>query len=84
MRLGRINSSSETNETPDLIKLGIVNGKPCRLLIDTGADMTTVPSRLITPSQYTGKKVQAKLADGGLLSIPFYLAIFLQGYQAVL
>ena len=63
MRLGRINSRSETNEFPDLIKLGIVNGKPCRLLIDTGADMTTVPARLIMPSQYTGKEVQAKLAD---------------------
>ena len=63
MRLGRINSGSETNEFPDLIKLGIVNGKPCRLLIDTGADMTTVPARLIMPSQYTGKEVQAKFAD---------------------
>ena len=50
VRLGRINSGSETNEFPDLIKLGIVNGKPCRLLIDTGADMTTVPARLIMPS----------------------------------
>ena len=37
VRLGRINSGSETNEFPDLIKLGIVNGKPCRTLIDTGA-----------------------------------------------
>ena len=63
MRLGRINSGSETNEFPDLIKLGIVNGKPCKLLIDTGADMTTVPARLIIPSQYTGEEVQAKLAD---------------------
>ena len=50
VRLGRINSSSKTNEFPDLIKLGIVNGKPCRLLIDTGADMTTVPAKLIMPS----------------------------------
>ena len=63
VRLGRINSGSETNEFPDFIKLGIVNRKPCRFLIDTGADMTTVPARLIMPSQYTGKEVQAKLAD---------------------
>ena len=63
MRFGRINSGSERDKFPDLIKLGIINGKPCRLLIDTGADVSTVAARLIRLSQFTGNEVQAKLAN---------------------
>ena len=43
--------------------MGTINGKPCRLLIDTGADKTAVPAWLIEPFQYTGKETQARLAD---------------------
>ena len=63
MKLGRISSGSETDEFSDLLRVGTINGKPCRLLIDTGADKTAVPAWLIEPFQYTGKETQARLAD---------------------
>ena len=63
VKLGRISSGSETDEFSDLLRVGTINGKPCRLLIDTGADKTAVPAWLIEPFQYTGKETQARLAD---------------------
>ena len=32
----RISSGSETDKFSDLLRVGTINGKPCRLLIDTG------------------------------------------------
>ena len=63
VKLGRISSGSETDEFSDLLRVGTINGKPCRLLIDTEADKTAVPAWLIEPFQYTGKETQARLAD---------------------
>ena len=34
---------------------GKVNGELCPVKVDTGADMTAVPSRFIRKNQYTGK-----------------------------
>ena len=41
-----------------------INGQECSMILDTGATMTAVPGRYITPSQYTGGEVVVTLGDG--------------------
>ena len=66
VKLGRITSGSETDEFSDFLRVGTINGKPCRLLIDTGADKTAVPAWLIEPSQYTVKRPKPGWLTGKL------------------
>ena len=58
-----IYSDLELEELAELVGVGSINGIPCKCLIDTGANRTTVPASLIQTHQYTGKTEKAMLAN---------------------
>ena len=58
-----IYSDLELEELAELVRVGKINGIPCKCLIDTGANRTTVPASLIQTHQYTGKTEKAMLAN---------------------
>ena len=53
-KLGMINFESESEEDKALRRIGTINGRPCKCLINTGANQTTVPVHLIQPNKFTG------------------------------
>ena len=55
--LGMIQSDSDDDPAGELIKrVGTIDGRTGRMLVDTGASRTTVPARYINPTQYTGNE----------------------------
>ena len=53
----------------ELLKTGNINGRLCRCLIDTGANRTTVPDRLVPMECFTGKTAKARLANQGIVTL---------------
>ena len=68
-KLGMISSGSEAEEMQQLLRTGNINGRLCRCLIDTGANRTTVPDRLVPMECFTGKTVKARLANQGIVTL---------------
>ena len=64
-----INLESESEEDKALRRIGTIDGRPCRCLIDTGANRTTVPAHLIQPNKFTGVEEKAVLATNGVESL---------------
>ena len=58
-----IYSDFELEELAELVRVGNINGIPCKCLIDTWENRTTVPASLIQNHQYTGKAEKAMLAN---------------------
>ena len=61
LRLARLGSPGREGE--QFVKEGSVNGIVCRVILDSGAMMTAVPSTFIAPSQYCNKQIEARMAD---------------------
>ena len=68
-KLGMISSGSEAEEMQELLRTGNINGRLCRCLIDTGANRTTVPDRLVPMECFTGKTAKARLANQGIVTL---------------
>ncbi len=51
--MNQIRSPTKDYADPEI--RGKVNGEQCQVKVDTGADMTAVPSRFIRKNQYTGR-----------------------------
>ena len=64
-----ISSGSETEEMQELLRTGNINGRLCRCLIDTGANRTTVPDRLVPMEYFTGQTAKARLANQGIVTL---------------
>ena len=65
-----IQSDSDDDPAGKLIKrVGTIDGRTGRMLVDTGASRTTVPARHINPTQYTGNE-KARLAHFGTIDMP--------------
>ena len=63
-KLSSINFSGEESESlTELCRLGKIEGRPCKIWLDTGANRSAVPSRYIAEVSYTGKE-GARLANG--------------------
>ena len=60
-KLRMVFSDLELEELAELIRVGNINGIPCKCLIDTGANRTTVPASLIQTHQYTADREKAIL-----------------------
>ena len=62
--LSSIKSSGKESESlTELCRQGKIEGKPCKLWLDTGANRSAVPSHYIAEVNYTGKE-GARLASG--------------------
>ena len=68
-KLAMINLESESEEDKALRKIRTIDDRPCRCLIDTGANRTTVPAHLIQPNKFTGVEEKAVLATNGVESL---------------
>ena len=68
-KLAMINLESESEEDKALRKIGTIDGRPCKCLIDMGANRTTVPAHLIQPNKFTGVEEKAVLATNGVESL---------------
>ena len=53
VKMNQIRSPTKAYADPEI--RGKVNGEQCPVKVDTGADMTAVPSRFIWKNQYTGR-----------------------------
>ena len=58
--MARISSPKPTTKFK---RQGAVNGWSCFIILDSGADITAVPSRFISESQYTGETVNTNVAN---------------------
>ena len=61
-----INSDSDAEVYSELLRRGTISGRPCKCMMDTGANHTTVPAKLIQTHQYTGRTAKAMLANRGI------------------
>ena len=62
-KLSSIKSSGEESESlTELCRQGKIEGKPCKIWMDTGANRSAVPARYIAEVSYTGKE-GARLAN---------------------
>ena len=64
-----INLESVSEEDKAVRRIGTIDGRLCRCLIDTGANRTTVPAHLIQPNKFTGVEEKAVLATNGVESL---------------
>ena len=64
-----INLESVSEEDKVVRRIGTIDGRPCRCLIDMGANRTTVPAHLIQPNKFTAVEEKAMLATNGVESL---------------
>ena len=63
-KLSSIKSSGEESESlTELCRQGKIEGRPCKIWLDTGTNRSAIPSRYIAEVSYTGKE-GARLAKG--------------------
>ena len=63
-KISSIKSSGDDSESLiELCRQGKIEGKPCKIWLDTGANRAAVPARYIAEVSYTGKE-GARLANG--------------------
>ena len=63
-KLSNIKSSGEESESlTEFCRQGKIEGRPCKIWVDTGANRSDVPARYIAEVSYTGKE-GASLANG--------------------
>ena len=63
-KLSSIKSSGEESESlTEFCRQGKIEGRPCKIWLDTGANRSAVPARYIAEVSYTGKE-GASLANG--------------------
>ena len=63
-KLRSIKSSGEESESlTELCRQGKIEGSPCKIFLDTGANRSAVPARYIAEVSYTGKE-GARLGNG--------------------
>ena len=63
-KLRSIKSSGEESESlTELCRQEKIEGRPCKIWLDTGANQSAVPARYIAEVSYTGKE-GARLANG--------------------
>ena len=65
-KLGMSHSDSDAEVYSELLRRSTISGIPCKCMIDTGANHTTVPAKLIQTHQYTGRTAKAILANRGI------------------
>ena len=63
-KFSTIKSSGEEYESlTELCRQGKIEGRPCKIWLDTGANRSAVPTRYIAEVSYTGKE-SARLVNG--------------------